>query len=35
MPNPEKDDIVRVYVNSYWEMSLRNNSLVLKGHLKG
>lgn len=35
MPNPEKDDIIKTYVTSYWEMSLRNNSLILKRHLKG
>lgn len=35
VPNPEKDDILQQYVNSYWEMSLRNNSLALKRHLKG
>lgn len=35
MPNPEKDELVKNYVNSYWEMSLRDNNVILKRHIKG
>lgn len=35
MPNQDKEDILKTYVNSYWEMSLRNNSKILKRHLNG
>lgn len=35
MPNPEKDELVKNFVNSYWEMSLRDNSVILKRHIKG
>jgi hypothetical protein len=35
VPNPEKTDILKQYISSYWEMSLRNNSLALKRHLRG
>jgi hypothetical protein len=35
LPNPEKDELVKNYVNSFWEMSLRNNNLILKRHIKG
>ena len=34
-PNPEKEDVVQNHINSYWEMSLRNNHFILKRHLKG
>ena len=35
LDNPEKQDILNKYVTCYWEMSLRNNSVVLRRHLKG
>jgi hypothetical protein len=35
LPNPEKEDLVKYFVNSYWQMSLRNHHHILKRHLKG
>ena len=35
MINPEKEEILKNYVTSYWEMSLRNNNKILKRHLQG
>jgi hypothetical protein len=26
LPNPEKEELLKNYVNSFWEMSLRNNN---------
>jgi hypothetical protein len=35
IPNPEKEELLKNYVNTYWEMSLRNNNYILKRHIKG
>ena len=34
-PNEPKTDTINEYIVHYWEMSLRNNNLILKRHLKG
>ena len=33
--NPQKLDIINHHIVNYWEMTLRNNSKILKRHIKG